>query len=267
MSGFGDNRHPSPMILDAFRLDGRVALVTGAARGLGQGIALGLAGAGADIAVLDRMSTAETEAAIMALGRRATGVSADLRTLSQDGADELIAQVGARLGRIDILINNAGILRRAPAVDYPADAWDATLAINLTAAFYLSQAAARAYLAAGGGGKIINLASMLSFQGGATVPAYTAAKSGIAGITRALANEWAKHGINVNAIAPGYMATEITAALRDDPVRGPSMLARIPAGRWGTPEDLQGAVVFLASDAAAYIHGVVLPIDGGWLAW
>ena len=255
------------MILDAFRLDGMVALVSGAARGLGQGIAVGLAEAGADIAVLDRISAAESEERITALGRRAFGIEADLRNLTQADAEHLIGQVTARLGRIDILVNNAGILQRAPAIDYPREAWDATIAINLTAAFFLSQAAAKAFVAAGQGGKIVNMASMLSFQGGAMVPAYTAAKSGIAGITHALANEWAKHGINVNAIAPGYMATEITAALRDDPVRGPAMLGRIPAGRWGAPEDLQGAVVFLASPAAAYVHGVVLPIDGGWLSW
>lgn len=255
------------MILDAFRLDGQVALVTGAARGLGQGIAIGLARAGADLALSDRLPTVETEGMITALGRRTLGIDADLATLTQDQASNLIGAVADGLGRFDILVNNAGILHRDSAVDYPAAAWEATLAINLTAAFYLSQAAAKVFLAAGGGGKIINLASMLSFQGGAMVPAYTAAKSGIAGITHALANEWAKHGINVNAIAPGYMATEITAALRDDPVRGPAMLGRIPAGRWGTPDDLHGAVVFLASDAAAYIHGVILPVDGGWLSW
>ena len=255
------------MILDAFRLDGRVALVTGAARGLGQGIAVGLAEAGADVALLDRISTADSEALIGALERRTLGIAADLRNLTQADAERLVSQVTDGLGRIDILVNNAGILQRAPAIEYPGDAWDATIAINLSAAFFLSQAAAKAFVASGRGGKIINMASMLSFQGGAMVPAYTAAKSGIAGITHALANEWAKHGINVNAIAPGYMATEITAALRDDPVRGPAMLGRIPAGRWGTPEDLQGAVVFLASDAAAYIHGTILPIDGGWLSW
>jgi len=255
------------LILDAFRLDGRVALVTGAARGLGQGIAVGLAEAGADVALLDRISTADSEALIGALERRTLGIAADLRNLTQADAERLVSQVTDGLGRIDILVNNAGILQRAPAIEYPGDAWDATIAINLSAAFFLSQAAAKAFVAGGRGGKIINMASMLSFQGGAMVPAYTAAKSGIAGITHALANEWAKHGINVNAIAPGYMATEITAALRDDPVRGPAMLGRIPAGRWGTPEDLQGAVVFLASDAAAYIHGTIVPIDGGWLSW
>lgn len=255
------------MILDAFRLDGRVALVTGAARGLGQAIAVGLAEAGADVAVLDVLATGETEEQIAAVGRRAAGLSVDLQGLSAAGADEVVGEVVAELGAIDILVNNAGILRRAPAVEHSLDDWDATLAIHLSAAFALSQAAARRYLANGQGGKIVNLASMLSFQGGLMIPAYTAAKSGLAGLTKALANEWARHGINVNAIAPGYMATEITAAVRTDPNRGPSMLARIPAGRWGEPADVQGAVVFLASEAAAYIHGIILPIDGGWLAW
>jgi 2-deoxy-D-gluconate 3-dehydrogenase len=171
------------------------------------------------------------------------------------------------LGRFDILVNNAGILRRTPAAEFPAEDWEASLSINLSAAFYLCQAAANRFLVAGSGGKIINLASMLSFQGGLYVPAYTATKSAIAGLTRALANEWARHGINVNAIAPGYISTEMTASLRSDPTRGPAMLARIPAGRWGQPADVQGAVIFLCSDAASYIHGVVLPIDGGWLAW
>jgi 2-deoxy-D-gluconate 3-dehydrogenase len=255
------------VILDAFRLDGRVALVTGAARGLGQAIAVGLAEAGADVAVLDVLATGETEEQIAAVGRRAAGLSVDLQGLSAEGADAVIGEVVAELGAIDILVNNAGILRRAPSVEYSLDDWDATLAIHLRAAFALSQAAARRYLANGQGGKIINLASMLSFQGGLMIPAYTAAKSGLAGLTKALANEWAKHDINVNAIAPGYMATEITAAVRADPNRGPSMLARIPAGRWGEPADVQGAVVFLASEAATYIHGIILPIDGGWLAW
>jgi 2-deoxy-D-gluconate 3-dehydrogenase len=168
---------------------------------------------------------------------------------------------------LDILVNNAGILRRSAAIDYAPEDWEASLSINLSTAFYLAQAAATCFLAAGGVGKIVNLASMLSFQGGLNVPAYTATKSAIAGLTRALANEWARHGINVNAIAPGYIATEMTAALREDPVRGAAILGRIPAGRWGEPADVQGAVVFLCSDAAAYLHGVVLPIDGGWLAW
>ena len=255
------------MILDTFRLDGRVALVTGAARGMGQAIAVGLAEAGADVALLDVLPVDETRGRIESLGRRALGIERDLLGLTPEGAAVIVGEVVAGLGRLDILVNIAGILRRAPAVDYPAADWEATLAIGLSAAFYLSQAAARVFLAAGRGGKIVNLASMLSFQGGLLVPAYAATKSGIAGLTRALANEWARHGINVNAIAPGYIATEMTAALRDDPERGPAMLARIPAGRWGEPADVQGAVVFLCSAAAAYVHGVVLPIDGGWLAW
>ena len=255
------------MILDSFRLDGRVALVTGAARGMGQAIALGLAEAGADVAVLDVLPVDETRARIEALGRRSLGIERDLLGLRPEGAGAITGEVGAGLGQIDILVNNAGILRRAPALDYAADDWEASLSIGLSAAFYLSQAAARAFLAAGTGGRIVNLASMLSFQGGMLVPAYAATKSGVAGLTRALANEWARHGINVNAIAPGYIATEMTAALRADPQRGPAMLARIPAGRWGEPADVQGAVVFLCSAAASYVHGVVLPIDGGWLAW
>jgi 2-deoxy-D-gluconate 3-dehydrogenase len=191
----------------------------------------------------------------------------NLLGLQPAGAAEIVAAVAAGLGRLDVLVNNAGILRRTPAVEFSAEDWEASLSINLSAAFYLSQAAATRFLAAGSGGKIVNLASMLSFQGGLFVPAYTATKSAIAGLTRALANEWARHGVNVNAIAPGYISTEMTASLRSDPTRGPAMLARIPAGRWGEPADVQGAVVFLCSDAAAYVHGVVLPIDGGWLAW
>lgn len=255
------------VILDRFRLDGRVALVTGAARGLGQGIAIGLAEAGADVAVVDILDPQETVNAITAVGRRSLGIRQDLGQPTPELAAELIGQVVGKLGRVDILVNNAGIIRRHPSLDYPASDWEATLSLNLSAAFYLSQALARHAVANDQGAKIINLCSLLSFQGGLTVPAYTAAKSGLAGLTRALANEWASKKINVNAIAPGYMSTEFTAALRADPHRGPAMLARIPAGRWGTPEDVQGAAVFLASDAAEYIHGVILPVDGGWLAW
>jgi 2-deoxy-D-gluconate 3-dehydrogenase len=169
-------------------------------------------------------------------------------------------------GRLDVLVNNAGIMRRSPALELSQQDWEAVLNINLSATFLLSQAAARHFVDAGTGGKIINVASMLSFQGGQLVSAYTAAKSGIAGLTRALASEWAAYGINVNAIAPGYMTTEITRALREDPHRHDALLARIPAGRWGLPEDLKGAAVFLASDASTYVHGAILPIDGGWLA-
>ncbi|MFL5801435.1 MAG: 2-dehydro-3-deoxy-D-gluconate 5-dehydrogenase KduD [Roseiflexaceae bacterium] len=255
------------MILDSFKLDGKVALVTGAARGLGQGIALGLAEAGADIAALDRAALDETCAQVAALGRRCHTLVRDLGGTTPETARAIVAECVAALGRLDILVNNAGIIRRAPALEFSSDDWEAVLSINLSAAFYLSQATARHFVAAGQGGKIINLASMLSFQGGMSVPAYTAAKSGLAGLTRALANEWAAHSINVNAIAPGYMATEVTAGIRADPARERAVLGRIPAGRWGEPADLKGAVVFLASDAAAYLHGAIVPVDGGWLAW
>ncbi len=254
------------MILDAFRLDGRVALVTGAARGLGRALAVGLAGAGADVAALDVLPVDETRAAIAGFGRRHHGLERDLRGATPESAAAIVAEVVGALGRLDILINNAGIIRRAPALEFGAEDWQAVLDVNLSAAFYLSQAAARHWVAAGRGGKIVNMASMLSFQGGLLVPSYAAAKSAVAGLTRALANEWAPLGINVNALAPGYMATELTAALRTDPAREEAMLARIPAGRWGEPSDLEGAVVFLASDAAAYVHGAILAVDGGWLA-
>jgi 2-deoxy-D-gluconate 3-dehydrogenase len=182
-----------------------------------------------------------------------------------DDLNRVVAQIVRGLGRVDILVNNAGTIRRTPAIDFSEADWDDVLQINLKAAFFLSQAVARVMLSEGGG-KIINIASMLSFQGGINVPSYTAAKSALAGVTRALANEWAKHHINVNAIAPGYMATDNTAALRADPSRSASILERIPAGRWGTPDDLKGAVVFLASSASDYLNGAIIPVDGGWLA-
>ena len=254
------------MILDAFRLDGRAALVTGAARGLGQALAAGLAEAGADVVALDLLPMDETAALVTAVGRRCHALERDLAGLDPPGAEAVIAAGTEALGRLDILVNNAGIIRRAPALAYEQADWEATLAVNLSAAFYLSQAFARRLVMAGQPGKIVNVASLLSFQGGMLVPAYAAAKSGLAGLTRALANEWARHGINVNAIAPGYMATDNTQALRDDPVRSREILGRIPAGRWGTPEDLKGAVVFLASPAAAYVHATTLTVDGGWLA-
>jgi len=254
-------------VLESFRLDGRVALVTGAARGLGQAIALGLAGAGADVVALDLVAPDETSAAVAALGRRGHALVCDLQGITPALAGEIVAQCAAALGGLHILVNNAGIIRRAPALEVQADDWQAVLQTNLSSAFYLSQALARHALSAGHGAHIINIASMLSFQGGTLVPAYAAAKSGLAGLTRALANEWAAHGINVNALAPGYMATHLTAELRADPARSAAMLARIPAGRWGQPADLQGAAVFLASDASSYIHGTILPVDGGWLAW
>jgi len=257
---------PQSSILDAFSLKGRVALVTGAARGIGQAAACALAEAGADIALLDRLDLSESDALVQARGRRSAALSRDLTDLTPAAAEAIVADVVTALGRVDILVNNAGIIRRGAAATYAETDWHETIAINLSATFFLSQAFARLLLARGQPGKIINVASMLSFQGGTTVPAYAAAKSGIAGITRALANEWAGQGINVNAIAPGYMATELTSALRANPERAEPMLARIPAGRWGDASDVQGAVVFLSSDAAAYIHGAILPIDGGWLA-
>lgn len=255
------------MILDAFRLDGKVALVTGAARGLGRALATALAEAGADVAGVDRAPLGETAGQVEGLGRRFVALERDLAGLTPARAQALVDECCAALGRLDILVNNAGIMRRAPAAEFSQEDWEAVIDLQLSSVFYLSQAAARHFLAAGQGGKIVNVASMLSFQGGVRVPAYTAAKSGVAGLTRALANEWAPHGINVNAIAPGYFATELTAALRADPQRSQAILGRIPAGRWGEPEDLKGAVVFLCSAAAASVHGAILPVDGGWLAW
>lgn len=253
------------MILDQFKLDGRIALITGASRGLGQAMALGLAEAGADIVGLDRTGCDDdTGPKVRALGRRFHEIVTDLRQAGTDDLNAIVAEAEAAMGRLDILINNAGIIRRAPAIEFSEQDWDDVLHINLRAAFFLSQAAARVMIPRAGG-KIINVASMLSFQGGVFVPSYTAAKSGIAGLTRALANEWAPHGINVNAIAPGYMATDNTAPLRADKSRADSILGRIPAGRWGMPDDLQGTAVFLASDAARYMHGAIIPVDGGWL--
>jgi 2-dehydro-3-deoxy-D-gluconate 5-dehydrogenase len=257
---------PLPVTLEAFRLDGKVALVTGAAQGLGAALAVGLAEAGADIVTLDLLPCETTRAHIQALGREVHTLQCDLSGLTPDRAQEIVQTCVTALGRFDILVNNAGILRRAPALDTPQEDWQAVLDLNLSAVFTLSQAAARHFTANDSPGKIIQIASMLSFQGGLFVPAYAAAKSGIAGLTRALANEWAGLGINVNAIAPGYMATEVTAELRADPVRNQAILNRIPAGRWGEPDDLKGAVVFLASEASRYVHGAILPVDGGWLA-
>ncbi len=252
------------MILDQFRLDGRVALVTGAAQGLGQGMALALAEAGADIVGLDRCQSAETAERVQALGRCYDQVCVDLRQAPASELQALVARMVTAHGHLDILVNNAGIIRRTPALEFSEADWDDVIHIDLRAVFFLSQAAARVMVGQGGG-KIVNVASMLSFQGGILVPSYTAAKSGVAGLTRALANEWAKHGINVNAVAPGYMATANTAALRADETRARSILERIPAGRWGIPADLGGAVVFLASAASAYLHGAIIPVDGGWL--
>jgi 2-deoxy-D-gluconate 3-dehydrogenase len=250
--------------LELFSLEGKVALVTGASRGLGQAMALGLAEAGADIASLDTADCGETCGQVEALGRRSHSIACDLRQASVEELSGVVAGVVSTLGRLDVLLNNAGIIRRAPIFDFSEDYWDDVLQVNLKAVFFLSQAAAR-HMAAQGGGKIINIASMLSFQGGILVPSYTAAKSGVAGITRALATELAGKKVNVNAIAPGYMATDNTAQLRADPVRSQAILERIPAGRWGEPAELKGVVVFLASAASDYMHGAVVPVDGGWL--
>ncbi|MRW89739.1 2-dehydro-3-deoxy-D-gluconate 5-dehydrogenase KduD [Duganella sp. FT80W] len=246
-----------------FNLSGQVALVTGANTGLGQAIAIALAQAGADIVAAGRSAPTDTETAVRANGRRFHAVQADLGQHAQLAG--VVEQAVGAMGRLDILVNNAGIIHRADAVDVTEEDWDAVVDTNLKSMFFLSQAAAR-HMLANGGGKIINVASLLSFQGGIRVPAYAASKSGVAGLTHALANEWAARGINVNAIAPGYFATNNTAALRQDAVREPQILARIPAGRWGQPSDLNGAAVFLASAASDYVHGVVLPVDGGWLA-
>jgi 2-deoxy-D-gluconate 3-dehydrogenase len=251
-------------ILDSFRLDGKVALVTGAGRGLGQAMAIGLAEAGADIAGLDVISLAETQELVEGLGRRFLAVECNLRDAKVSELNEATGRVVQEMGSLNILVNNAGIIRRAPALEFSEEYWDDVLQINLKALFFLSQAAGRV-MAEQGSGKIVNVASMLSFQGGILVPSYTAAKSGVAGLTRALANELAAKGINVNAIAPGYMATDNTAPLRADPQRSQAILARIPVGRWGDPADLKGVVVFLASAASDYMQGAIVPVDGGWL--
>ena len=252
-------------ILNNFKLDEKVALITGAARGLGQGMAIGLAEAGADIIALDRDSCSETQNQIKRLGRKCSEIQIDLRGLNSEKARKAVADCVDQLGQLDILVNNAGIIRRAPALDFSEQDWQQVIDINLNSVFYLSQAAGRHFKSQNKSGKIINMASMLSFQGGLTVPSYTAAKSAIVGLTRALANEWAAMGINVNAIAPGYLITEVTAGIRADPARSQTILDRIPAGRWGKPEDLKGGVVFLASEASDYMHGSVLTIDGGWM--
>lgn len=252
------------MILDAFNLAGKVAIVTGCDTGLGQGMTLGLAQAGCDIVGVNRKIPEETAKKVKALGRRFMAIQADLS--QQDAIETIVTKAVAEMGRVDILVNNAGTIRREDALSFSETNWDDVMNLNLKSVFFLSQAVARQFIAQGEGGKIVNIASMLSFQGGIRVPSYTASKSGILGITRLLANEWAAHGINVNAIAPGYMATNNTQELRDDDQRSKEILDRIPAARWGNPEDLQGPVVFLASNASDYINGYTLAVDGGWLA-
>lgn len=252
------------MIIDSFRLDGKAAVVTGAGTGLGKAMAVGLAEAGADVLGVYNTHEPETTAAsVRRLGRRFESFRADLSSI--EPVQAIIDAAVSNFGRMDILVNDAGIIRRAPSLEYSEKDWDDVMNVNLKSLFFLCQAAARRFVKQQSPGKIINIASLLSFQGGILIPAYTAAKSGVRGLTQLLANEWAGQGINVNAIAPGYMATSNTEPLRRDPQRGPVILARIPAGRWGQPEDLQGAVVFLASPASDYINGFTLAVDGGWL--
>lgn len=251
------------MILDAFSLANKVAIVTGCDTGLGQGMALGLAEAGCHIVGIGRKTPHDTAERVTGLGRKFLAIQADLS--KQDSINDIVSQTVSQLGRIDILLNNAGTIRRCDTLEFSEKDWDDVMNLNVKTVFFLSQAVARQFIAQGDGGKIINIASMLSFQGGIRVPSYTASKSGILGLTRLLANEWAPYNINVNAIAPGYMATNNTQALREDADRNQQIVDRIPAGRWGKPDDLKGPAVFLASAASDYINGYTLAVDGGWL--
>lgn len=252
------------MILDDFNLNGKVAIITGCNTGLGQGMAIGLAQAGCDIVAVNRTIPTETQEMVEHLGRQFLNISADLS--KQEYLNDIVEQAVSRFGKIDILINNAGIIRRQDALDFTEKEWDEVIDTNLKTVFFLSQAAARQFIKQGSNGKIINIASLLSFQGGIRVASYTASKGGVVGITKLLANEWAKYNINVNAIAPGYMESNNTQQLREDHQRNKEILARIPANRWGVPADLMGPVVFLASEASNYVNGFVLAVDGGWLA-
>lgn len=252
------------MILEKFKLDGKVAIVTGSRRGLGKGMAIGLAEAGADIVSFDRNNPEDTRARVLALGRRHMWKQVDMLTAKPQDFARLIDEVVSEWGHVDVLVNNAGICPREKLLDYPVEYWNNTIQVNLNAAWFLAQAAAR-QMVKQGKGKIINIASLLAHQGGVIVPGYTAAKHGILGITKAMSNELASKGVNVNSITPGYMHTDLTDPLVGNPEFG--IEARIPMGRWGTPEDLQGAVVLLASEAGDYIHGADIAVDGGWLAW
>ncbi len=246
-----------------FDLSGKIALVTGASTGLGAGMSVGLAEAGANLILVDIVDSSETAEKVKSLGRKVVTHIADLSQMSS--INEVVEKAIAVFGSIDILVNNAGIIRRTPAIDFSEKDWDEVMLINSKTVFFLSQAVAKDMMKRKEG-KIINIASLLSFSGGITVPSYAASKGAVAQITKALANEWAQFGININAIAPGYMITNNTEALRADPVRSKSILDRIPANRWGTPNDLKGAVVFLASSASDYVNGHILVVDGGWMA-
>ena len=252
------------MMKEQFDLSGKIAIVTGCDTGLGQGMAVGLAKVGCDIAGVNIVEPTDTKDMIEGLGRKFLDIRANL--MKMDDIPDIVAKTVAEYGRIDILVNNAGIIRREDAIEFTEKDWDDVMNINIKSVFFLSQAVAKQFVAQGEGGNIVNVASMLSFQGGIRVPSYTASKSGVMGITRLLANEWAKHDINVNAIAPGYMATNNTQALREDAARSKEILDRIPAGRWGLPSDLAGPVVFLSSPASSYINGYTIAVDGGWLA-
>lgn len=253
-------------ILEQFSLAGKVAIVTGASTGLGQGMCIGLADAGADVVGVDYVDMPETKAQVEALGKRFLGIKKDLIRANQADLVSLVAEAVAFMGHVDILVNNAGIIKRQDALEFSEQNWDDVMNINSKTVFFLAQACANQFIKQQSGGKIVSVASMLAYQGGIRVPSYTASKSAVKGITMAMANEWAKYNINVNAIAPGYMATNNTKQLRDDETRAGQILERIPAGRWGLPSDMMGAIVFLCSEASSYVNGFTLAVDGGWLA-